>query len=216
MPGQPASDGRPAERPADQPPETGSGARGGDDRIWKVVAVAAGVVLVGFIVWVAVKPSRSTPVAFPVTPNPALAVGSTAPAFSLPRLGGGAPVSLDETRGMPTVVNFFASWCRDCQAELTAFARFSSATAGRVAVIGVDSNESDTTAAQTLLAKAGATYPVAEDRQATVATSYLLSALPVTYFLDTRGRVVHVAFGSQTLASLNHWADVLAPGTSSR
>ena len=177
-----------------------------------MVAAVAGVALVGFIVYVVVKPHRATPAAFPVTPNPTLAIGSAAPTFTLPRLGGGAPVSLAATHGTPTVVNFFASWCRDCQAELTAFAGLSHATAGRVAVIGVDSNDSDTGAALSLLAKAGATYPVGEDGQATVATSYLLSALPVTYFLDAAGRVVHVAFGAQTLGALTHWAGVLTSG----
>jgi hypothetical protein len=42
-----------------------------------------------------------------------------------------------------------------------------------------------------------------------VATSFLLTALPVTYFLDAEGRVFHVSFGAQTLASLDHWADIL-------
>jgi hypothetical protein len=42
-----------------------------------------------------------------------------------------------------------------------------------------------------------------------VATAYLLDALPVTYFLDRQGRVVHVAFGTQTLASLDRWTNTL-------
>ncbi len=180
-----------------------------DDRLWKVLAAVAAVALIGFIVFVVTRPHGSKPEAFPTTPPATLPIGSEAPAFALPRLGGGQPVSLASTRGTPTVVNFFASWCRDCQAELNSFSALSARTAGHLTVIGVDSNDASGTEAETLLAKAGATYPVGVDADARVATNYLLTALPVTYFLDTDGRVVHVAFGRQTLPSLEHWAGVL-------
>ena len=168
------------------------------------------LVLIGFIVYAAARPRRPHPVAFPVPPPVTLAGGVEAPMFTLPRLGGGPPVSLASTRGTPTVVNFFASWCRDCQAELAAFAALSTREAGRVAVLGVDSNDADRAAAQRLLTQAGATYPVGVDGDAKVATSYLLSALPATYFLDAGGRVVHTVFGVQTLSSLDRWADTLS------
>jgi thiol-disulfide isomerase/thioredoxin len=125
-------------------------------------------------------------------------------------------VTLASTRGTPTVVNFFASWCRDCQAELSAFATLAAHSSGRLSVIGVDSNDANTAEAQTLLARAGASYPVGVDSEAKVATAYLLQALPVSYFLDADGRVVHVAFGAQTLSSLEHWAGVTAHGSGGR
>jgi len=180
-----------------------------DEVIWKWLAALAAVFLIGFIAYVATRPHSQPPAAYPVTPPASLPVGSQAPAFVLPRLGGGPTVSLASSRGEPTVVNFFASWCQNCQAELSAFAALSAHPPGRVAIVGVDSNDSNGQAAQTLLAGAKATYPVAVDSDASVATSYLLDALPVTYFLDADGRVVHAAFGAQSLASLRHWATVL-------
>ena len=121
-------------------------------------------------------------------PPPVLKAGTLAPAFSLPDLRGGDPVSLSAFRGRPVIVNFFASWCPDCRAELGAVAAVARATSGRVAVIGVDSNETSDAAATRLLAAAGATYPVAVDAQAKVATQYLVQALPVSYFLDAIGQ----------------------------
>jgi cytochrome c biogenesis protein CcmG, thiol:disulfide interchange protein DsbE len=179
------------------------------ERLWKWLAAVAAMFLIGFITYVVTKPHNQRPATFPTSPPASLAVGSQAPPLSLPRLGGGPSVSLSSTRGTPTIVNFFASWCRNCQAELSAFAALSAKTTGRVAIIGVDSNDSNSASAQTLLAGAKATYPVGVDSDAKVATSYLLNALPVTYFLDADGRVVHAAFGGQTLASLNRWAAVL-------
>jgi len=190
-------------------PSSGTAATRSDDLVWKVLALVAGVALAGFIVYVVTRPHSTRTASFPVAPVTTLPIGSTAPAFALPRLGGGTPVTLAASRGTPTVVNFFASWCRDCQAELAAFAGLADRTQGRVDVVGVDANDGDGSAARVLLTKAGATYPVGVDSQAATATAYLLSALPVTFFLDAQGRVVHVALGTQTAASLTHWTDEL-------
>jgi len=199
-----------------QPGQPAPGATAVDgDRVWKIVAAFAAIALIGFIVYVVTRPHSSRPAAYPVTPPAALAIGSEAPTFVLPRLGGGPEVSLTATAGKPMVVNFFASWCRNCQAELASFAALSR-RADRVAVVGVDSNDTDGTKAQALLARAGAAYPVGVDGNAKVATAYLLSALPVTYFLDAGHRVVHVGFGSQSTATLDHWAGVLAAGTAAQ
>ena len=189
-------------------PARASQAHGGD-RLWKTLAGVAGVALIAFIVFVVTRPHHARTVTFPTSAAAALPQASQAPGFSLPRLGGGTPVSLSAALGTPTVVNFFASWCPDCKAELAAFAALARRTAGRVDVIGVDANDGTGAAAQTLLSEAQASYPVGVDSNATVATAYRLDALPVTYFLNGRGRVVHVAFGTQTPASLDRWTKQL-------
>jgi cytochrome c biogenesis protein CcmG, thiol:disulfide interchange protein DsbE len=135
-----------------------------------------------------------------------------APGFSLPPLGGTSPITLASFRGKPVIVNFFASWCRDCRAELGAMATVARAEQGKVAVVGVDSNESSEAAVTRLLAAAGATYPVAVDARATVASEYLVSALPISYFVDAGGRVVGTALGPQTESSLQRWVARLDSG----
>ena len=194
---------------SDTSPALGSTSPKRGDRWWWIVAAAAAVVLLAFIVFVATRHTRAKAVVNPVAPVTTLPTGSAAPTFSLPRLGGGQPVTLTSALGTPTVINFFASWCKDCQAEIGDFATLSARTAGHVTVIGIDANDADGSAARALLANAHATYPVGVDSKATTATAYLLTALPVTFFLDARGRVAHVALGTQTLASLTHWTDAL-------
>jgi cytochrome c biogenesis protein CcmG, thiol:disulfide interchange protein DsbE len=178
----------------------------GSDRVFKLVALLAGLSLVAFVLVIVLRGSpRSPEETFPTSVPPSLAVGSTAPGFTLERLGGGAPVSLSTFHGTPVVLSFFASWCPHCREDLSAFAAIARSSAGRVQVLGVDSNDGDGTAAQRLLTRAGSNYPVGVDPHASVAQLYRIVALPVTYFLDGRGRVVGVDFGQLTVSRLEPW-----------
>jgi cytochrome c biogenesis protein CcmG, thiol:disulfide interchange protein DsbE len=180
------------------------------DRVFKWVAAMAAAALIGFVVFVIVRgPSQpSTPgtAALKVPPPPTLSSGTRAPAFSLPALEGGNTVTLSAYRGKPVMVNFFASWCTDCRAELGAVATVARANSGRLAVVGIDSNETSSATAIRLLGAAGATYPVGVDANAKVATAYLVNALPVTYFLNADGEVVGAVLGPQSATSLERWA----------
>lgn len=141
---------------------------------------------------------------------PILAKGTPAPGFSLPRLGGGAPVSLAAERGHPVVLNFFASWCADCRAELKAFAAVSNGPHGSVRFLGIDTNDPQPGQASALLRAAGDEYPVGTDRSAAVANGrYDILALPVTVFVGASGRIVGQVFGAQTVSSLRPWIKAL-------
>jgi thiol-disulfide isomerase/thioredoxin len=139
---------------------------------------------------------------------PALARGARAPGFTLPRLGGGSPVSLAADANRPVVINFFASWCPDCKSELHAFSVAWRDLRDRVSFLAIDTNDSDPAAAERLLAAAGDAYPAGLDPHASVAQQYLVPGLPMTVFLDRAGRVVNVALGAQSTAQLEHWAAV--------
>jgi hypothetical protein len=62
------------------------------------------------------------------------------------------------------------------------------------------------------LERAHASYAVGVDPVAKVASRYLIEALPVTYFIDSRGLVAGVAFGQLTDADLNSWLGRLESG----
>ncbi len=195
------------------PEVTGQRSDGGGDRVFKWVAIAAAACLVGFVLFVVTRgptrPKEPSSAALKAAPPPVLATGTVAPAFSLPALDGGPPVVLSAHRGSPVIVNFFASWCPDCRQELAAVASVAKSASEHVAVLGVDSNETSDAQASRLLAAAGASYPVGLDSRATIAGRYLVSALPVTYFLDAEGRVVGAAVGPQTPSSLQRWVSRL-------
>lgn len=139
-----------------------------------------------------------------------LAAGRKAPGFSLPRLGGGAPVSLAADAGHPVVLNFFASWCPDCRKEMSAFATVSAGSTGPVRFLGVDTSDHNQPLARKLLRAAGDRYPVGVDPSAKVANGdYLVPALPATVFIGANGRIAGQAFGAQSVTALRSWVRTL-------
>ncbi len=194
-------------------PDARSGGR--RDVVFRAIAFVASLALVAFVITIIVSSQapRATPATFPDPPPPALPVGSLAPGFSLQRLGGGSDIDLAALRGSPVVLNFFASWCPDCQAELSGFAKFAKSESHNVDVIGVDTNDSDTKDAIHLLGLAGAGYPVAVDPLGKLALRYLIQALPVTYFIDSDGRIAGIAFGQLSSAQLDSWMVKLRRGS---
>lgn len=119
--------------------------------------------------------------------------GAVAPAFTAPAYAG-APISLERFRGHPIVLNFWASWCPPCRAEMPALeAAFRKYRARGVVVIGIDGATDTWAASRTFLTARGVTYPVARDERGQVAETYHVAALPTTFFIRADGRVAGVA-----------------------
>jgi cytochrome c biogenesis protein CcmG/thiol:disulfide interchange protein DsbE len=124
--------------------------------------------------------------------------------FALPQLGHpGQTVSLAGYAGKPVIVNFFASWCEPCQKETPELASFYRQSHGKTVVIGIDANDTAAKALRFVQAK-GVRYPVGVDAHgAGPATSYGVIALPQTFFLDARHRIVKRIYGAVTASELN-------------
>ena len=126
-----------------------------------------------------------------------------APTFSLSVLGrSGQQVSLGDYAGKPLIVNFFASWCEPCKRETPLLAKFYRAEHGKLALVGLD--ESDVLGnAMSFTRAGGVTYPVGWDPQSSAASAYGVDALPQTFFLNARHRIVDRIFGAVTLTELD-------------
>jgi thiol-disulfide isomerase/thioredoxin len=121
--------------------------------------------------------------------------------FTLRALGRPGSLSLSQYAGRPVVVNFFASWCGPCKKETPLLAGFYRARQGRVAVVGVDVNDS-AALALAFVRRAGVSYPVGSDPTVAAATAYGVVALPQTFFLNASHHVVKRVFGALTQADL--------------
>ena len=134
------------------------------------------------------------------------AVSSTDPSrFDLPSLGTGGRVRLADFRGRPVVANFFASWCTACRGELPGFRRVSQELRGKVAFIGVNSQETGDGLA---FARENGidSWPLARDVGGTqdsgLHDALGASGLPITAFYDASGRLLKVHIGAFTEEAL--------------
>lgn len=127
-------------------------------------------------------------------PELSIHVGEPAPPLRLATLDSG-PVDLSVHRGKPMLLNFFATWCRPCQAEVPILNRLHASLHDAVTVAGVlvFSGPPGPEAAQGV-ARLGPVYPVWVTNEETAA-AWSVAAVPVTVLLDRRGVVAWVSQG---------------------
>ncbi len=149
--------------------------------------------------------------AAPLVPPDASAaqVGQPAPDVRLAYLDGGTQ-QLDELRGTPVVLNFWASTCAPCLLEMPALEEFSrqhqpgpdgTNPAGAVRVVGVAVADPEA-AARKMVERTGVRYRNAADPQAAVFRVFGGTSLPRTVVLDAAGVVRDVHSGALTAAEL--------------
>ncbi len=95
--------------------------------------------------------------------------------------------------GVPVVVNFWATWCEPCEAELETFARLRDAFGSRVPLLAI-SAEAPGVARAYLAARRIDAIPIEDDGHR-ITDLYTVSAIPVTLVLGRDGAVTHVSVG---------------------
>ena len=118
-------------------------------------------------------------------------VGAPAPAFSIQAIANATgDLSLSRYAGKAIYLNFFASWCEPCKAEVPSIAQLSKEYAKRgVVVIGIDELES-ASAADGFVARFKLPYPVGLDDSGSVGGSYGLIGMPMHVFIGADGKLV--------------------------
>ncbi|PYT90269.1 MAG: hypothetical protein DMG41_05865 [Acidobacteria bacterium] len=112
-----------------------------------------------------------------------------APDFKLDTLEG-KPVSLAEYKSKVTLLNFWATWCGPCRAEIPDLVELQNKYRDQLQIIGLVVDDDDPQAIKKFVEQFGINYPVA------IATDELrmeyggIPALPTSFLLDAQGRVV--------------------------
>jgi peroxiredoxin len=113
------------------------------------------------------------------------------PNFAFPTAHG--PVSLADLRGKVVVIDFWASWCHVCTAELKEFVRARETFGNHLAVLTISDELPDVAAAY--LRGSNIALPLVEDLQGSLFQTYSVSAIPVTLVLAPSGAVTYVSIG---------------------
>ncbi len=125
----------------------------------------------------------------------------TAPSFRLVSLEhSDQVVSLNQFRGRPLVVNFWASWCPPCRKEMPALADVARQLQGKVDFVGLDT-EDERNSGLSFSRATGVRFSLAIDT-AQVASSYGVYGLPTTVFISAGGKVLGKEVGGLTKARL--------------
>jgi len=131
---------------------------------------------------------------------PGPAVGRAAPGFSLAALQG-QPVTLASLRGAPAVINFWATWCEECRAELPVLQGFAAGGRSGAALVGVDVDEPAGVVGPFAQQQA-MTWPVLLDAGSEVTSAYGVHWLPTTFFVDAAGVIRRIYTGPLTPGQL--------------
>ncbi len=136
-----------------------------------------------------------------------------APDFTLDEPAG-SQVSLREFRGKLVFVTFWATWCIPCRAEMPAMEQLYQEFRGDGLVVAAVNFQDAPEAVQAFRKELRLTFPVALDRQGTVASAYGVRALPTTYLVDREGRIIGQSIGGRAWDSADakaYFQQLLAP-----
>ena len=133
---------------------------------------------------------------------PSPLIGTLAPNFEFNELNEEQKFSLSEFKGIPIVLNFWASWCSECRTEAIVLEKFFQKYGvknKKVVMIGIAIQDSPTKA-KAFAKHFGKTYLLGLDDEAgNIALDYGIYGIPETFFIDPNGIIFHKTIGMVTM-----------------
>lgn len=115
---------------------------------------------------------------------------SAGPAWELKDVNGKAIHSAD-FQGKVVILDFWATWCPPCRAEIPGFIELQKRhEKDGLVVIGISLDRGDPAGVKSFLKKNGVNYPVAFGTEAMVRAFGNIESIPTTFILDRAGRIV--------------------------
>ena len=126
-----------------------------------------------------------------------------APAFELKDLDGKS-VSLSEARGKIVLLNFWATWCGPCRAEIADLVDLQKRYGDKFEIIALATDEDDPDEVRRFVTKSGINYRVAMTTDDIRRDYGGISALPTSFMIDDQGRIVqkHVGLNDPAIYEL--------------
>jgi cytochrome c biogenesis protein CcmG/thiol:disulfide interchange protein DsbE len=134
---------------------------------------------------------------------PFMLSGKPAPPFALRSLDTGKEVRLDQFKGHPVVINFWASWCGPCRQEHPVLDWGAREFGNQAVFLGIIFEDTEDNA-RAVLQEQGVSFPQLVDPRSRISVDYGVAGVPETYFIDANGIIMSKFVGPidpQTLAN---------------
>lgn len=128
--------------------------------------------------------------------------GDFAPDFELETITG-EKIKLSDLRGEPVFVNFWATWCPPCRAEMPDMQKVHE-DYDDVTILAVNEIETESSPrnVDSFIEEFGITFPIPSDKGGNVGARYRATSLPTTYLINPDGTVHNVAVGPLTYEAM--------------
>lgn len=121
--------------------------------------------------------------------------GDTAPDFDLETMDGEENVKLSDLRGEKVMINFWATWCPPCRAEMPDIQKFHENEEGTIVSVNLTETENSARNVADFMDEYGITFDVLSDADTSVGSRYEAQALPTSYLINTEGKIHNIAVG---------------------
>ncbi|MFK8793743.1 peroxiredoxin family protein [Planococcus plakortidis] len=145
-----------------------------------------------------------------------LARGELAPDFELTTLEG-EEMRLSDYRGQAVILNFWATWCPPCRAEMPHMQTFYEKQQGNdVEVLAVNLTTEDRGMAEIekFVEEFDLEFPIPMDIDGDIGALYQAFSIPTSYIIDREGRVLHKIVGPMDEEMMNEFIDEINEGES--
>jgi thiol-disulfide isomerase/thioredoxin len=130
-------------------------------------------------------------------PKPKAEAFSSAPLFTVQTLDG-KTLSLSDLKGKGVILNFWATWCPPCRAEIPAMIELQKEYEGKFTFIGIALNDQEEKV-RAYISEKGMNYPVAMDNGVANLYGKLiqggLRSIPTSFVIDKNGNIIDVIVG---------------------
>lgn len=156
--------------------------------------------------------SAPVPAAQPLDAAPAPVGGAPAPDFSLDTLAG-ERIQLADLKGQVVLINFWATWCGPCEAEMPLLEdRYTTYKDSGFTVLAVNVDE-DVEVIQPFVDEYALTFPILLDPGSVVHDLYRVRGYPTSLFVDREGNIINVHVGPLLDEQLDGYLGQLGIGT---
>ena len=117
--------------------------------------------------------------------------------LQMPCLDGSSTINFHSIKG-PLIINVWASWCEGCKEEMPYFIDLYANPVfknGEVKLLGIDVDEKNADSGPNFIKSYGMSWPHLEDVDGRSKIVFG-PGVPVTYFLDKRGEIIHKHIGA--------------------